>query len=89
MDYCGVVTSALVMCSTVMNSRFLEMVFMKRLPFMNMMYPASVNSLCLYKRVIGMGKIAPLMCGVLFLGIFPFRHPVLFPQMSSAPLTSS
>ena len=54
-----------------------------------MISPASVMLLYRSKMVVGRGKIYPLMCGVFCLGVFPFRHPRFFPQMSSAPLTSS
>ena len=81
MDSCSVVTSALDMCSYVMNFMCLDMVFMKRIPLTNMMSPASVIYLYIYRMVIGMGKISPLTCGLFCLGVFPFRHPRFPPKL--------
>ena len=88
-DSCSVDDSGLAMCSAVMKLTCLENLLIKRMPFINMMSPASVILLYRSSMVVGRGKISPLMCGVFCLGVFPFRHPRFFPQISSAPLTSS
>ena len=88
-DSCSVDASQLAMCSAVIKLTCLEIVLIKRMPFINMMSPASVMLLYRSKMVVGRCKISPLMCGFFCLVVFPFMHPRSFPQMSSVPLTSS
>ena len=78
---------ALVMCSAAMNLMYLEIVLIKRMPFINMMSPASVTPLYLSRKLVGRVKIPPLMCGFFCLEFFPFRHTRFVPQMYSSPMT--
>ena len=89
MDSRSVDTSAFAMCSSVINLMCLEMVLINRMPLINMMSPASVIFLYLSIMVIGRDKIPPLMCGCFLSWDIYFQASQVFPQISSAPLTSS
>ena len=84
----SVVVSAFAVCSTVINFIFLEIVFMKRIPLMNMISPVSVAPLYLSRMVICMGKIEPLICGIFLFWGLSFQAFNISPQIRSAPLTS-
>ena len=89
MNSCSVDALTLAMCSSVINFMCLDMVLIKCITLMIMMYPDSVIFFYLYKMVIGRGNIYPLMCGVFVLGYFLSGIPAPPPQMSLAPLMSS
>ena len=69
-DSCSVVASELAMYSATLNFRCLDIVFMKKIPLMNRITPASIISLYISRMVIRMGKIDPMMCGIFVLGSF-------------------
>ena len=69
------------MCSAVMNWTCLEIVLIKQTMFINMMYPASVTLLYLYRMLVGKGKIPPLMSGVFFLGFLLSGIPGFSPNV--------
>ena len=89
MGSCSVDALALALCSDVINLMCLEIFLIKCIPLINIMSPSSVIFLYLSVMVIWRGKFSPLICGVFLSWGISFQALQVFPQMSSAPLTSS